>query len=191
MLCTCTGASSAVSSTLLTCSHLLVLLLDCSANYRRSVTSCTDGTAQRQACDVFRVCLATDLFSVHAWGGERPSVPICLLWLSAFWLHQFSRWVSDRWRSVCARDRAAQTTPFNTGRSKRKEKIATNANSTIKQGFTKSYINQMLFSVASLRLCCLFFHVESVICIISVTVMNWVAHMQLPKIEIFWVFFLK
>lgn len=57
---------------------------------------------QRQACDVVGgdvvvvgVCLATDLFSVRAWGGERPLVPICLLWLSAFRLHQSCLRVSD------------------------------------------------------------------------------------------------
>lgn len=61
----------------------------------RSVTICTDGTARRQARDVFCVCLVTDLSSVHAWGGERPSVHNCCLWLAAFWLHQACRWASD------------------------------------------------------------------------------------------------
>lgn len=51
--------------------HVLMLGLDCSAVYRRSVTICTDGTAQRQARDVLCVCLVTDLSSVHAWGVER------------------------------------------------------------------------------------------------------------------------
>lgn len=51
--------------------HVLMLGLDCSAVYRRSVTICTDGTAQRQARDMLCVCLVTDLSSVHAWGGER------------------------------------------------------------------------------------------------------------------------
>lgn len=44
---------------------------------------------------VVGVCLATDLFSVQAWGGERPPVPICLLWPSASWLHPSCRRVSD------------------------------------------------------------------------------------------------
>lgn len=79
-----------------TCSgHVLVLLLDCSAVYERSVTICTDGTARRRARDVFCVCLVTDLSSVHACGGERPSVHRCCLWLSAFWWHQACRWASD------------------------------------------------------------------------------------------------
>lgn len=75
--------------------HVLMFLLDCSAVYGRSVTICTDGTARRQARDVFCVCLVTDLSSVHAWGGERPSVHNCCLWLAAFWLHQDCRWASD------------------------------------------------------------------------------------------------
>lgn len=50
---------------------------------------------QRQACDVVGVCLATDLFSVHAWGGERPSVPICLLWLHQFCPPRLRRLTAD------------------------------------------------------------------------------------------------
>lgn len=75
-------------------SHVLVFLWDCSAVYERSVTICSDGTARRRARDVSCVCLVTDLSSVHACGGERPSVHRCRFWLSAFRLRQACRWAS-------------------------------------------------------------------------------------------------
>lgn len=45
-----------------------------------SIVRFTNGTVSGQKHDVFCVCLETDLSSVHAWGGERASVPICHLW---------------------------------------------------------------------------------------------------------------
>lgn len=76
--------------------HVLVLLLDCSAVYGRSVTICPDGTARRQA----------GTWRVPRLPGDRPLLCSCLgrrmalsahccLWLSALWLHQACRWASD------------------------------------------------------------------------------------------------
>lgn len=117
-----------------TCSgHVLILLLDCSAVYGRSVTISTDGTARSQARDVFCVCLVTDLSSVHVRGGERPSVhtlPLAVCVLVA--PPSVEPLTVDRWCFAWACDHAAQAM-FLYRKIKKRVEMTIAASSTIAQ----------------------------------------------------------